>query len=182
MQTYISSARMDSAAYVTSNDGPAVRNSTTLCGGVARKRYDRGAGLQLPHLERPVIGGGHRAPAVRGHGHGPDPVGVASEGVQLAAGLQLPHLECVVPRGGHRAPAESVDAVFRFLAREPRVKISGDALMRFTRCPLEPQRGTVRRSTGDSCLKTSTSQARKIPRKTATDNRRAQTLPAERME
>jgi hypothetical protein len=67
-------------------------------------------------------------------------------------------------------------------AREPRVKISGDALMRLRGVPLEPQRDTVRRSTGDSCLKTSTSQARKIPRKTATDNRRAQTLPAERME
>jgi hypothetical protein len=33
---------MDSAACVTSNDGPAVRNRATLGGGIARKRYDRG--------------------------------------------------------------------------------------------------------------------------------------------
>jgi hypothetical protein len=88
---------MDSAACVTSNDGPAVRNSATLCGGVARKRYDRGAGLQLPHLERVVSGGGHRTLAVRGHRHGVDQVGVAGESLQRPIGYRLAMSQSLLP-------------------------------------------------------------------------------------
>jgi hypothetical protein len=72
---------------------PSELNATPLTPSLwANEGAEFARRLQLPQLQRVVMGGGNDEPPLRTQRHAIDTIGVAGEGAEYAAGLHLPHL------------------------------------------------------------------------------------------